>query len=86
MSSTARQDTDFSIEHKPKKRPFILSFFSSLLLLAVLLCAAGAVAMIFFLKDVTSSLPSYQDMLDHQPSLATTLYDRNGKVITQLFQ
>ena len=25
-------------------------------------------------------------MLDHQPSLATTIYDRNGKVVTQLFQ
>lgn len=86
MSSSARQDTDFSIENKPKKRSFILSLFSSLLLLAVLLCAAAAVAAVFFLKDITSSLPSYQDMLDHQPSLATTIYDRKGKVITQLFQ
>ena len=42
--------------------------------------------MIFFLKDITATLPSYQDMLDHEPSIATTVYARNGKVVTQLFQ
>ncbi|MBQ9882617.1 MAG: PBP1A family penicillin-binding protein [Synergistes sp.] len=84
--SSARQDRDFSIDNKPKKRSFIFSLFSSLLLFVVLLCAVAAVAAVFFLKEITSSLPSYQDMLDHQPSLATMIYDRKGKLITQLFQ
>ncbi|MBR4401272.1 MAG: PBP1A family penicillin-binding protein [Synergistes sp.] len=84
--SSGRQDTDYSIDTKPKKRSFIFSLFSYILLFAVLLFAAAAVAAVFFLKEITSSLPSYQDMLDHQPSLATTIYDRKGKMITQLFQ
>ncbi len=42
--------------------------------------------MIFFLKDITAALPTSSQILEHEPSLATTIYDRNGKVITQLFQ
>lgn len=87
MSYATRNDKDFSLEHKTKKKKsFVFSIFSSLLLLAAVIGAVVAVAMIFFLKDITNTLPSYQDMLDHQPSLATTIYDRNGKVVTQLFQ
>ena len=87
MSHTVRNDTDFSLEHKAKKKKsFVFSLFSTLALLAAVVGAVVAVAMIFFLKDITATLPSYQDMLDHEPSLATTVYDRNGKVVTQLFQ
>lgn len=87
MYHKKRNDTDFSLEHKTKKKKsFVFSLFSTLALLAAVIGAGTAVASIFFLKDITSTLPSYQDILDHEPSLATTVYDRNGKVVTQLFQ
>ena len=65
MSHTVRNDTDFSLEHKAKKKKsFVFSLFSTLALLAAVVGAVVAVAMIFFLKDITATLPSYQYMLD----------------------
>lgn len=48
MSYATRNDKDFSLEHKTKKKKsFVFSIFSSLLLLAAVIGAVVAVAMIF---------------------------------------
>lgn len=87
MSSMMHNNRNFHSGHKSrKKRSAVASFFSSLLLLLALICAIAAVLITIFLKDITETLPSTRDILNHEPSLATTVYDRNDKVVTQLFQ
>ena len=89
MSSKAsRSDLDFSVENKSekKKKSFLSSFMASVFFFILITGAVVAVALIFFLKDITTALPTSQEILEHEPSLATTIYDRNGKVVTQLFQ
>ena len=88
MSNSSRSDLDYSVENKTqkKKKSFLYSLFASISFFVLIACAVVAVVMIFFLKDITSALPTSQEILDHEPSLATTIYDRNGKVVTQLFQ
>lgn len=88
MSKASRSDLDFSLENKTekKRRSFLSSFIASISFFILIIGAVAAVAMIFFLKDITTTLPTSQEILDHEPSLATTIYDRNGKVVTQLFQ
>lgn len=88
MSKTSKCDMDFSLENKSpkKKRSMLTSLMASAAFFCVVIGAVIAVAMIFFLKDITAALPSSQEILDHEPSLATTIYDRKGRVVTQLFQ
>lgn len=79
---------DFSLEKKSqkKKRSLFYSIMASAALIIAIVGAGVAVATIFLLKDITETLPSSQQILEHEPSLATTIYDRNGRVVTQLFQ
>lgn len=88
MSQSGKNDKDFSIENKKpkKKRSARSKILSYLALAAVVFCAVVAVAGLLFIRSVTGSLPTTQEIIAHEPSLATTLYDRNGKMITQLFQ
>lgn len=82
-------DKDFALDNKhnkKNKRHGIGGFVSTILLLLVVLSALGAVGLTFFLKDITKTLPTSEDILTYEPSLATIIYDRNGKVITHLFQ
>lgn len=83
------KDKDFSLENKPnkkKKRSLLKSLFSFVLLLSVIGAAVLAVLLTVFLKDITQTLPSSEEILEYEPSLATVIYDRNDRVITHLFQ
>jgi len=87
MQPHKNSDRDFALDrNKNKKRSVIRGIFSSLSLLLVIGAAAAAVFLTVFLKDITRTLPSMEEILGHEPSLATVIYDRNGKVITRLFQ
>ena len=87
MSHSVHNDMDFSLDKKThKKKSLFVSLIATCMLFLAIIGAGVAVAMIFFLKDITAALPTSSQILEHEPSLATTIYDRNGKVITQLFQ
>ncbi|NLD05275.1 MAG: PBP1A family penicillin-binding protein, partial [Synergistaceae bacterium] len=82
-------DKKFSLEKKKqgkKKRSLANRVFSHVALFAAICAALLAVFLAFFLKDISHSLPSTEEILGHEPSLATIVYDRNEKVITRLFQ
>lgn len=82
-------DKKFSLKNKKagkKKRSFLSRIFSNLLLFAAVCSAALAVILVLFLKDVSVSLPSTEEILGHEPSLSTIVYDRDERVITRLFQ
>lgn len=82
-------DKKFSLDKKKqgkKKKSLLGKFFSHLVLFAAISAAVLAVFFVFFLKDISRSLPSNEEILGHEPSLTTTVYDRNDKVITRLFQ
>jgi len=57
------------------------------LLLTVFLVIAAVVSVIgaIYVWRVSSTLPTSEEMVNHRPSLATIVYDRNGKVITNLY-
>jgi len=88
MPSNKYPDREFSLDNKSpkKKRSAFGGFFSAILFLFVILAAFAAVMLTFFLKDISKTLPTSQDILTYEPNLATVLYDRNNKVITHLFQ
>jgi len=87
MPEQKKKDKDFSLhKKKKKKRSKLKTFFSTLLLLMVLVAAGIAVFLVFFLKDITQTLPSTEEILAHEPSLATTIYDRNDNLLTRLFE
>ncbi len=82
-------DKKFSLEKKKqvkKKRSLINKIFSHIALFAAICAALLAVFLALFLKDISQSLPTTEEILGHEPSLATIVYDRNEKVITRLFQ
>ncbi|MDD4705465.1 MAG: PBP1A family penicillin-binding protein [Synergistaceae bacterium] len=82
-------DKKFSLEKKKqvkKKRSLVNKIFSHIALFAAICAALLAVFLALFLKDISQSLPTTEEILGHEPSLATIVYDRNEKVITRLFQ
>lgn len=87
MPEQQKKDKDFSLhKKKKKKRSRIGTFLSTFLLIIVIACASVAVYTVFFLKDISKTLPSTEEILAHEPSLATMIYDRNEKLITRLFE
>lgn len=88
MSRTQKSDKDFSLSNKkPKKKKSLASkLFASFMLTAAVAAAVIAVAALLFLREITESLPTTPEILAHEPSLATKVYDRKGRLITQLFQ
>ena len=88
MSRTNKDDRDFSLANKKpcRKKSFASKFFASFMLTAAVAAAVIAVASLLFLKEITESLPTTPEILAHEPSLATKVYDRKGRLITQLFQ
>jgi len=84
-----RNDRDYSIENKlskKKKRSTIRNILSTFFVLIVFLATVGAIAATVLIVTVTRSLPTSDEILAHEPNLATVIYDRNGKEITKLFQ
>ncbi len=83
-------DKNFSLDKKKKqgkkKKFFLNSIFSHIALIAAMVAALLAVFLALFIRDISQSLPSTEEILGHEPSLATIVYDRNEKVITRLFQ
>lgn len=80
-------DRDFSL--KKKKRKKVSKFRKLLSYIVFILAMAAAVAavmLVFFLKDISRSLPSSYEILAHQPSLTSVVYDRNNRVVANLFQ
>ncbi|MCX7828917.1 MAG: penicillin-binding protein 1A [Thermanaerothrix sp.] len=70
-----------------KRQGGIVKFLLSILLLLALLGAAAAsVGLTFFLREVSSQLPTTEEILSKQPSQATTILDRNGRVIAKLYE
>lgn len=57
-------------------------------LIGVLLLLAFAVVSVggaVYVWGVSKTLPTAEEMVNHRPSLATVVYDRNGKVLTNLY-
>lgn len=82
-------DKKFSLDKKKqgkKKKSLFNKIFSHVALAAAIGAAVLAVVFALFLRDIARTLPSNEEILGHEPSLATIVYDRNDKVITRLFQ
>ncbi len=88
MSPTRKDDRDFSLANKrPRRKKSVVSkIFASLMLALAIAAAAAAVASLLLLREITETLPSTPEILSHEPSLATKVYDRKGRLLTQLFQ
>lgn len=88
MPSTKKNsDTDFSVQKKNRKKgKKARNIFATIFMLLFITAAIISVAMVFILKDMTKSLPSSDEILAYEPSLATIIYDRNEKVVTRLFE
>jgi penicillin-binding protein 1A len=60
----------------------LAAFVFFLFLLAVAVVSVGGAVYIW---SVSRNLPTSEEMVNHRPNLATIVYDRNGKVITNLY-
>lgn len=81
------EEKDFSVQKRSKrKRKKSRKRLSSVLLVLFILAALSSACFVIFLRIITASLPTTDQILAHEPSLATIVYDRNGEVITQLFE
>jgi penicillin-binding protein 1A len=64
-----------------------LKFLFVLLVLCLLTAISlAAVGTVVYLKEISSTLPTAEEILQRQPSLATVILDRKGRTITRLFQ
>ncbi|MDY9920241.1 MAG: PBP1A family penicillin-binding protein [Synergistota bacterium] len=82
-------DKNFSLKNKKqgkKKKSLFNKIFSHIVLFAAICAAFLAVFLAVFLTNISRSLPTTEEILGHEPSLTTVVYDRNEKVITRLFQ
>lgn len=76
----------FSTNKSNAKKPFFSSVTSNIFLFSIIAFAILAIVTTLFIKSMASNLPTTQEILAHEPNLATVLYDRNGEIITHLFQ
>ena len=73
-------DKKFSLEKKKqgkKQKSLINKIFSHIALFTAICAALLAVILAVFLKDISQSLPTTEEILAHEPSLATIVYDRS---------
>ena len=68
-----------------KKGGCLGSLAALLAVLALTVVAVASVVGAVYVWSVSRTLPTAEDMVKHRPSLATTVYDRNGKVRTSLY-
>lgn len=84
-SSGRRREVD--PEKSPRKERGCLFFcLTALLFLFLLGVAAASLWGAFYVRKLSADLPSTEEIIHHKPSLTTTLYDRHGEVITQLYE
>ena len=81
-------DKNFSLDKKKKQgknKKIFNRIFSHIALIAAIAAAVLAIFIALFIRDISQSLPTSEEILGHEPSLATIVYDRNEKVVTRLF-
>ncbi|HPU77309.1 MAG TPA: PBP1A family penicillin-binding protein [Thermosynergistes sp.] len=69
-----------------KHRSWMRKIFTFVLLAVLLLVAAGAVSVTYFLFKYGRDLPTFDEMVSYEPNLSTVIYDRNGREIARLFR
>lgn len=80
-------DLNFSVQKKTgKKNKKSKSIYATIFLALCIVIAVFSIVFVLFLKNVTGSLPSSDEILAHEPSLATIVYDRKERVVTRLFE
>lgn len=86
-SQKKANDKDFSVQKKSmKKSKKTRGIYATILLILLVAAAMSSVGFVFLLKNIAGSLPSSEEILAHEPSLATIVYDRNQKIVTRLFE
>lgn len=71
---------------KPKKkRHFFRSLFLFLLSLFLIACAAGAVALAWFIIDLSKTLPTDEQILSYKANEASVVDDRKNRVVAELY-
>lgn len=78
-------DKVFSVQKKSKNKRS-RNILATIALLFIVAAAILSVGGLFLLKNVAKSLPTSSQILAHEPSLATIIYDRNDKIVTRLFE
>jgi penicillin-binding protein 1A len=85
-------NTQKNVARRPRKRQkksFILRFAALMLMLVLLLLllAAGlaSAGVAWFVVKVSGDLPTIPEMIEHENSEPSIIYDRNGEVIARLF-
>lgn len=82
-------DRKFSLDNKlanKLKASKLKQILPHAALFAVIGFAVIAIFLTFLLININRTIPSSEEILGHEPSLATVVYDRNDKVITRLYQ
>jgi penicillin-binding protein 1A len=83
----ARRPAAQSKHPKKKKKPssFLKKAFLYLLFLGFIFSAVVAVGLAFYIHRISASLPSDDEILSYEANEASIVYDRNNRVITELF-
>ncbi len=68
-----------------KRGGCLAGFAATVAFIALALVAVISVGGAIYVWTVSGTLPTSEEMVNHRPSLATVVYDRNGKVITNLY-
>ena len=84
---TARRPAAQSKHPKKKKKPysFLKKTLLYLLFLGFIFSAVVAVGLAFYIHKISASLPSDDEILSYEANEASIVYDRNNRVITELF-
>jgi 1A family penicillin-binding protein len=85
--NTRSASDERSTELEPKKRRGCLAtLFLTCLLLATLAFAGGSIWFALYVQKLSATLPSTEEILQRRPNVASVVFDRNGKIITRLYQ
>ena len=78
---------NMSKNKKSKKNRSVLGTIASFLLLVILFgAAAAAVASSLYIRELSASLPTVEEIARYEPDLSTIVYDRHNRIITRLFR
>lgn len=67
------------------RKSFLRKFFMSILMLILICIAAASVGVAWYVTKISKTLPSDEEILTYQANEASIVYDREKRVITELF-
>lgn len=79
------QNEDQQTPRHPRFKKFMKKFLFGVLIVGLVCSAAVSVSLAFYINKISQTLPSDDEILSYEANQASIVYDRKGRVISELY-